>query len=236
MQEEYSLLVNRVELAGKWSVHLPEIFRMRDEEDGIVLWRPGFTAWVNVFDNEIEESIELRKAFVVGTADPDKSDPRESSDNGIVRYSYRLKEESDDQRAAALYAFSFAENGHLQIAFYFDSEDDATIAYQIHESANQQPPAVVDQEIFSLACLASNRILKDGQQVGYMLREQPNHENDSGWRFLAGDETQQYVDMPENMQVCPLAFVVQPNPEIIDYISSETGVRMIRQGGKFIKA
>ncbi len=47
-------------------------------------------------------------------------------------------------------------------------------------------------------CFATDRITVDGFGVGYMYREVPEHEGDSGWRFFAGDESQAYVDDAAN--------------------------------------
>ena len=38
------------------------------------------------------------------------------------------------------------------------------------------------------ACFATDRITVDGKKVGYMYREDPDEDVDSGWRFMAGDE------------------------------------------------
>jgi len=43
-------------------------------------------------------------------------------------------------------------------------------------------------------CYATDRITVDGCRVGYMYREMPDDNGDSGWRFFAGDESQEYVD------------------------------------------
>ncbi len=44
----------------------------------------------------------------------------------------------------------------------------------------------------------SNRIMIDGQSIGYLYREEPDNEDDSGWRIFAGDETQDYADDASN--------------------------------------
>jgi len=44
------------------------------------------------------------------------------------------------------------------------------------------------------ACIASDRITVDGMPVGYCYRELPDNDVDSGWRFLAGDESPEYMD------------------------------------------
>ena len=42
------------------------------------------------------------------------------------------------------------------------------------------------------ACFATDRITVDGMKVGYMYREEPDKDVDSGWRFFSGDESQDY--------------------------------------------
>ena len=49
------------------------------------------------------------------------------------------------------------------------------------------------------ACYATDRITVEGRQVGFMYREQPDAELDSGWRFMAGNEPQEYMDEPDNL-------------------------------------
>lgn len=51
------------------------------------------------------------------------------------------------------------------------------------------------------SCIASDRITVDGAPVGYCYRESPDDEHDSGWRFLAGDESTEYMDDPSNLSI-----------------------------------
>jgi hypothetical protein len=41
------------------------------------------------------------------------------------------------------------------------------------------------------SCYATDKITVDGLPVGYMYREAPDFEEDSGWRFLSGTEDQE---------------------------------------------
>ena len=45
-------------------------------------------------------------------------------------------------------------------------------------------------------CIATNRITVEGRKVGYCYREEPDGGWDSGWRFTAGDESDEYMDDP----------------------------------------
>jgi len=68
--------------------------------------------------------------------------------------------------------------------------------------------------------LATDRITVDGMPVGYMYREAPDRPEDSGWRFFAGDESQEYVDVPENSSVYAVNTIANYDPDIIAYLES----------------
>ncbi len=50
-------------------------------------------------------------------------------------------------------------------------------------------------------CFATDRITVDGLKVGYMFRELPDKDVFSGWTFMAGDESQEYADNPDNWAI-----------------------------------
>ena len=77
-------------------------------------------------------------------------------------------------------------------------------------------------------CLATDRIMRDGLPVGYMYRETPDNENDSGWRFFSGDEDQDYVDNPDNIGLYALNTVANYSPDIIPLLESPYGSSFAR--------
>lgn len=68
-------------------------------------------------------------------------------------------------------------------------------------------------------CIVSNKITLEGAKVGYMYREEGDGENDSGWRILAGTETQEYVDDEENGKIFDLNIIANHDPAIIPYLN-----------------
>ena len=64
-------------------------------------------------------------------------------------------------------------------------------------------------------CVATDRITVDGLPVGYMYREEPDSEIDSGWRFFAGDEDQEYVDNHKNSCKYNVNTITNYDPAII---------------------
>jgi hypothetical protein len=71
-------------------------------------------------------------------------------------------------------------------------------------------------------CMASDRILVDGELVGYMYRERPKKDYDSGWCFFSGTEDQAYTDDPKHFAIYDVNTVANYDPAIIPYLESES--------------
>ena len=83
-------------------------------------------------------------------------------------------------------------------------------------------------------CIATDRILVDGCPVGYLYREEPDGGWDSGWRFMAGDETQDYMDNPEKSGIYKLNTICNYDPDIIPLLKAPYGSQYARgEDGKF---
>ena len=78
-------------------------------------------------------------------------------------------------------------------------------------------------------CIVSDRITKDGFKVGYMYREQPSDGRpDSGWRFTAGNEEDEYMRDANNHHVFAINTICNYDRDIIPYLRSEIGSAYIR--------
>lgn len=77
-------------------------------------------------------------------------------------------------------------------------------------------------------CIASDRIMVEGKKVGYMYREYPKHEGDSGWRFTAGDENEEYMSDSENAGIYTLNAVANIDMDIIPFLESPIGTGFYR--------
>lgn len=78
-------------------------------------------------------------------------------------------------------------------------------------------------------CIVSDKITKEGYKVGYMYRENPTEGNpDSGWRFLAGNEDEDYMNNAINHHVFALNTVCNYDKDIIPYLKSKVGSAYIR--------
>ena len=82
-------------------------------------------------------------------------------------------------------------------------------------------------------CIATDRITVDGLPVGYMYREKPEDGAwfggyDSGWRFTAGDESDEYMQTVENSGIYKLNTIRQYDPDIVPLLHAPYGTAYIR--------
>lgn len=82
-------------------------------------------------------------------------------------------------------------------------------------------------------CMASDKITKEGFKVGYMYREEPMDEYpDSGWRFMAGNEDDEYMNDSNNHHIFAINTICNCDRDIIPYIHSSVGCVYIRINDK----
>ncbi|MFA6128305.1 MAG: DUF2185 domain-containing protein [Bacteroidales bacterium] len=79
--------------------------------------------------------------------------------------------------------------------------------------------------------IVSNHITVDGMKVGYMYREERFDKEDTGWRFLSGTETQEYIDDPETSKVFSINAIANYDPAILPYIKLPEGTELERVEG-----
>ncbi|MBQ8687878.1 MAG: DUF2185 domain-containing protein [Ruminococcus sp.] len=85
-------------------------------------------------------------------------------------------------------------------------------------------------------CIVSDKITKEGYKVGYMYREMPDDDNpDSGWRFMAGNEDDVYMNNSDNHHIFDINTICNYNDSIIPYLHSDIGSSYIRRVGNIFE-
>jgi hypothetical protein len=86
-----------------------------------------------------------------------------------------------------------------------------------------------------LACIATDCITVEGCKVGYMYKEEPMENTyDSGWRFFAGDESDEYLDDANNSGIYEVNTIANYDNDIIDLLDSPIDSAFYRgRDGKF---
>lgn len=78
---------------------------------------------------------------------------------------------------------------------------------------------------------ASDEITTMGRTIGYMYRDEPGDEHDSGWRFLSGDESQEYLDDEGHVDVVTVDAIAKQDAAIVQYLGSPPGTHLVRVDG-----
>lgn len=86
------------------------------------------------------------------------------------------------------------------------------------------------------SCLASDHISIEGRKVGFMYREAPDNEWDSGWRFLSGFETQEYLDDPDHLSLFDVNTIANYDVNIAKHLTASVGAAFAKaESGEFIE-
>jgi hypothetical protein len=85
--------------------------------------------------------------------------------------------------------------------------------------------------------IASNEVMLLHKPIGFFYREEPGNEQDSGWRFFSGDETEVYMEEPKNFAMYNATTIIAIDPSIVEYLEHEYPVAFERDeaSGKFIE-
>ncbi len=139
LSTEYPVVDGPIAMTADWSINLPEPMNRRIDDDMLVLWRPGLTAWIDVWGNPNGDLPTARLAAIKQMSSPHRYDDTEWTDDGLLYSTYRLTE--DATRPAALYGNVVGNAGHIQIAVYFDRDSEAAAAAALvgRVSANRPP-------------------------------------------------------------------------------------------------
>lgn len=73
------------------------------------------------------------------------------------------------------------------------------------------------------SCFASDMITVERFKVGFMYRQEPDFPGDSGWRFLTGFESDQYMERGENFGLFDVNMLANCDPDILEFLDAPVG-------------
>jgi hypothetical protein len=82
------------------------------------------------------------------------------------------------------------------------------------------------------AGFATDHIMVRGHKVGFMYREEPDNDIDSGWRFTSGLESEAEMDNGALLGVYDVNTIANYDPEIIPFLKSAIGSVYARASAK----
>src|SRR5436305_10991307 len=80
-------------------------------------------------------------------------------------------------------------------------------------------------------CFATDVITVEGRKVGYMYREKPDFDSDSGWRFMSGTESQADLDDAYNLAIYDVNTIANYDPDIVPFLDAPIGSSFERKDG-----
>jgi len=93
-------------------------------------------------------------------------------------------------------------------------------------------PSVVHK--YQKRCFVTNNILYESEKIGYLYREEPDQEDDSGWRFTTGSETDEYMEDSNNISYVSLGAVLREDDSVVKLLDRNSGVAFaIDENGVF---
>ena len=84
-------------------------------------------------------------------------------------------------------------------------------------------------------CFVTQRSLSGGEKVGYLYREDPDNDKDSGWRFVVGDESEDYMADSKNIALVSLGTVLNCDDSFVHLLDAPRGSAFERnvESGEF---
>ncbi|SFM71218.1 DUF2185 domain-containing protein [Marinobacter zhejiangensis] len=110
-----------VHVTDGWSFSADDLLLRRVDGDSLVLWRPGITLWISVYNSD-NPDIESRMDTLLEHASPDRTDLQRSGSDQLGKMSYRLVETVEGQNQSAVYMFGFGKTKEIHLSVYFDDE------------------------------------------------------------------------------------------------------------------
>jgi hypothetical protein len=220
------------QISHDWWISIDETYKTRVDEGSLVFWRPERTIWINIWNDANRGTPRERLDYWTHDRHADATDlfAHDDDDGTLLRFGYLLEEPEDEGgRRLGLYSYTVAASSTVQMACYFDLDEDAAWAEAVSRSLSFGAPDAAREVEESVGenghlVLASARVIGlDRAAVLSAFRETGANDQDSGWRFFRGDEDEAFTADPENIALCPLSSLLGLDTSLRVIINSPPG-------------
>lgn len=105
--------------------------------------------------------------------------------------------------------------------------DDAAVkSFASLEEAHK--PMIEQRKIYPKTAIVSRKVREEGRKIGYGMRAEPTNDKDSGWFFGVGDESDEYINNPDNLELWSVNSVVMLDSALSEFITSPYGTLIVR--------
>lgn len=140
LHPDFPVIKNKYQMTSEWNINLEQPYNRRIEEGSLVIWRPGLTIWVNVWNNDNNETVKERLKWIISESSPEAFEVTSHEKGMIYIHGYRLNEKSNGEVSYSYNSYVLSENAHVQLSVYFDSEDSFKIAKSLVDSIEYVQP------------------------------------------------------------------------------------------------
>lgn len=104
-------------------------------------------------------------------------------------------------------------------------------------SPKEKPYRIPEENLKPVAvgyggCFATDMITIEGKKVAFMYRRKPETEQDSGWRFMSGYESDEYMKDSSKHGIFNVNTIANYDPDIIPLLGSPVGSAFERKDGE----
>jgi hypothetical protein len=111
-----------------------------------------------------------------------------------------------------------------------DAEPDREIVERFISQKEAFEPMIERKKLLPKTVIVSKKVREGGWKIGYGMRDEPDQERDSGWYFAVGDETEEYVNDPSNLELWTVNSALLYDPALSEFISAPYGTAIVRTG------
>ena len=234
-----------------WSIDLDGDYDRAIVDGQLRFMTPGRTIWLKVWRKpglEVSATLTWIKAEA-REAHPKEAVEFEELQGDEARYASWYSEPGIRGTQHSLYGYTIRTGTYVQSVMISDSPQDRdwaletwrSLRYARSEPKTTQPARVFPADIKPLklglgACLATKRITVERLPVRWMYREEPDHTDDSGWRFFSGvGEDDDYLSNPENAGVYDVNTIANFDSSILPFLDAPVGAAFERDGDQWVK-
>ena len=109
-----------------------------------------------------------------------------------------------------------------------DGRPDGGAVAEFTEMRDAFGPMIERKNMLGKTAIISKKVREGGWKIGYGIRFEPTGEGDSGWCFSVGDESEDYINDPENLELWAINSVLMYDPALSEFITAPFDSAIVR--------
>ncbi len=112
-----------VRITVEWTMEISSTMTRRVDENSLVVWRPGFTIWIDVFKGG-PDTVSDRVDEILRTQSKQSENLQQEDADGMTKVRYSLVEKREGYEQPAIYLFGITQKSEIHMGIYYDEEKD----------------------------------------------------------------------------------------------------------------